>query len=262
MNSIVILLVVLYMIAAVQHEKILLRDVTTLLLRSGEYTTSRRTSPVPQLECVSGRKDYTSAAVLCHNSGFDGSDVIWKCQDDDLPYDMKFEFAEVQCEGYDYPDDPYILKGSCGLRYSLKHQGRHQSSGYYHGSTTPGSNSGAGYLVLLAFVVLCVFLCMCSGGNVARNPDAPPPYMNDGYNNHSGWGSGWGWGRPRRTTGMQGGGFWTGMGLGGALGYGAAAARNNNRRTGGWGSGMSSHTRTAPSSSRSGGTTHARTSRR
>lgn len=27
---------------------------------------------------------------------------------------------QVGCEGYDYPDDPFILKGSCQLVYSLK----------------------------------------------------------------------------------------------------------------------------------------------
>jgi hypothetical protein len=27
---------------------------------------------------------------------------------------------EVVCEGYDYPDDPYILQGSCGLEYRVE----------------------------------------------------------------------------------------------------------------------------------------------
>ena len=28
--------------------------------------------------------------------------------------------VNVICEGYDYPDDPYILAGSCGLEYTLE----------------------------------------------------------------------------------------------------------------------------------------------
>ena len=32
----------------------------------------------------------------------------------------RFGSVEVVCEGYDYPDDPYILKGSCGLEYTLE----------------------------------------------------------------------------------------------------------------------------------------------
>ena len=27
----------------------------------------------------------------------------------------RFGKVEVYCEGYDYPDDPYILRGSCGV---------------------------------------------------------------------------------------------------------------------------------------------------
>jgi len=34
--------------------------------------------------------------------------------------------VNVLCEGYDYPEDPYILAGSCGLEYTLEltQQGR------------------------------------------------------------------------------------------------------------------------------------------
>lgn len=29
--------------------------------------------------------------------------------------DYRFGRMEVNCEGYNYPDDPYILVGSCGV---------------------------------------------------------------------------------------------------------------------------------------------------
>lgn len=34
--------------------------------------------------------------------------------------DSAYTFGEIEvvCEGYDYPDDPYILAGSCGVRNS------------------------------------------------------------------------------------------------------------------------------------------------
>lgn len=28
----------------------------------------------------------------------------------------RFGSVDVVCEGYDYPEDPYTLKGSCGVR--------------------------------------------------------------------------------------------------------------------------------------------------
>ena len=56
--------------------------------------------------------------VQCYNRGWDGQDVQWECKTD-MEGDFRFGSVEVVCEGFDYPDDPYILKGSCGLEYTL-----------------------------------------------------------------------------------------------------------------------------------------------
>lgn len=29
--------------------------------------------------------------------------------------------VDISCEGYSYPEDPYILAGSCGIKYELNH---------------------------------------------------------------------------------------------------------------------------------------------
>jgi hypothetical protein len=42
----------------------------------------------------------------------------WTCET--LDSDVVFAKADVSCEGYDYPTDPFILAGSCGLEYHLK----------------------------------------------------------------------------------------------------------------------------------------------
>ena len=55
--------------------------------------------------------------VQCYNRGSDGEDIQWECKTEmDSAY--KFGRISVSCEGYSYPDDPYILKGSCGVRIS------------------------------------------------------------------------------------------------------------------------------------------------
>ena len=33
--------------------------------------------------------------------------------------DFNNMIVQVGCEGYDYPDDPYVLAGSCGLEYTI-----------------------------------------------------------------------------------------------------------------------------------------------
>ncbi|CAB3996411.1 store-operated calcium entry-associated regulatory factor, partial [Paramuricea clavata] len=48
----------------------------------------------------------------------------------------RFGKIDVNCEGYDYPTDPYILRGSCGLEYTIEltDEGRaKQGSSDYHG---------------------------------------------------------------------------------------------------------------------------------
>ena len=92
-------------------EKTLLRDLFSLSL-------TVHLLPSMQLECVGGSAgchSYRPRVVQCRNVGFDGYDVQWQCTADmDAAY--RFGRVEVSCEGYDNPDDPYILRGSCGVR--------------------------------------------------------------------------------------------------------------------------------------------------
>ena len=96
-----------------------LQDVKVLTLRAGEMTTGRRVSPLPQLQCVGGSgagHGHEPSMVQCHNMGWDGQDVNWQCKAE-LDSRVKFGKMEVICEGYDYPEDESILRGSCGLEY-------------------------------------------------------------------------------------------------------------------------------------------------
>ena len=181
--------------AAAASDRILLNDVQTITLKRGEMTTGRRSSPLPQIECVSGsavpcQGKYLPESVQCKNVGTDGVDVQWECNAD-LPSDTKFGLAEVNCEGYYYPRDPYVLVGSCQLRYNLKFRDRAAASLPVNRRPPAHSNSGvgAGGLILAALGLLALSSC--------------------GTNNGTG-----------------GPGFWTGLGLG-AL---AAGARRSRRR--------------------------------
>ncbi|KAJ7352733.1 Store-operated calcium entry-associated regulatory factor [Desmophyllum pertusum] len=103
------------------NDKIRLTDVIVVTLHPGKMTNSRRTHPVPQLKCVGGMTDcsaFTPSVVHCLNIGSDGSDVQWECP---TYMNNRYKFGEiaVNCEGYDYPDDPYVLEGSCWLEYTI-----------------------------------------------------------------------------------------------------------------------------------------------
>ncbi|CAM9320855.1 unnamed protein product [Ectocarpus sp. 13 AM-2016] len=99
--------------------RILLDAVKVITLHDAKDTAGRRSAPVPQLVCRGGCQEWAPEVVQCYNMGSDGTDAAWKCEAN-MPDDYSFSSVEVSCEGYDYPDDPYILKDSCQLIYTLR----------------------------------------------------------------------------------------------------------------------------------------------
>ncbi|KAI8929912.1 hypothetical protein BC831DRAFT_389569, partial [Entophlyctis helioformis] len=94
--------------------KVKLADVKALTLHRDRMTTARRTSAIPQLACVGGDacRDFVPRVIQCTNQGSDGrGDFSWKCEADMDDY-YRFGETTVACEGYAYPDDPYVLAGS------------------------------------------------------------------------------------------------------------------------------------------------------
>ncbi|KAG0374644.1 hypothetical protein BGX24_010150, partial [Mortierella sp. AD032] len=203
------------------HKKVLLRDVQTLTLHQGRMTTGRRESPVPQVKCVGGNAcgDFEPEVVQCTNAGFDGEDVQWKCQAD-LPDNMRFGQLDVFCEGFAHRDDPFVLKGSCGLEYKLQYtniRDNYRGGGEYS-FKNPTFNEWSrrakrqSWIELIYFgtwfsvagLILYSFLknCFQHYREDARNDDPPPPYRasgghggggggNGGGGGGNNWGSGW-----------------------------------------------------------------------
>lgn len=219
-----------------KHEKVLMKDVTALTLRKGEMTTGRRSSPVPQLQCV-GYCPYEPDVVQCTVTGYNAMEPQWKC-DAEFEGDYKMGRIEVVCEGYDYPDDPYILKGSCGLEYSVERRSGsryHGSAGYGQDREASSSGSSLAWLFIIG-IVLWVGYSMFTrpaatgygGGGAPYGGGGGAPYGGGGapYGGGGGGGGGYGYGpgcggTPGAGLGGAGGGpgFWSGMATGGLMGY-------------------------------------------
>lgn len=230
----------------------LLEKVEALTLQEDELTTGRRSSPVKQLTCLSGCRDVFPSTVLCKNKGSDGVDVNWACEAD-LPDGLSFGTMDVSCEGFDYPDDPYILRGSCGLAFSLKGKVRRASgntnyggsaggSAYKHdydtsySSTSSGSSWGTwlmyGIIMIIVYTIFKAFFRRTDSGGGGGGGGGPPPYQPPGFGsgNQGGYGSGYGSGGysgpdcsapppPPQNNGFFGGNFWSGIAAGSLLSW-------------------------------------------
>jgi hypothetical protein len=244
---------------SVPKNAVLLSSISTLTLRAGKQTSARRSSPIPQAACIGPPevcKLYTVDIIRCTNAGsdYDLEDVQWTCTAE-LPEEFKFGSTDVSCEGYTSSDDPYVLKGSCGVEYRLLLTEKGEEKyGRYVGNNGKTSDDGettsdlikALFLIIFLVVLLLIVSSFCStfrnglgggrpttfgggggGGGGGWNDDPPPPYD---------------YGYPPRTTkrsyfSTRGSevrreqwrpGFWTGALGGTAAGY--MAGRRNRAR--------------------------------
>jgi len=162
-------------------KKVKLKDVDVLTLYQGKMTNGRRSSPVPQLSCKGGTAgcgSFVPEVVQCYNRGSDGLDIQWECKTD---MDTKFRFGKisVSCEGYDYPEDPFILAGSCGLDYTIDRVGA-TNTGYNTGSNSyssyqaPKSSTSTDddWEINWVFVAIVCIICWAMWKNVTdENPN-------------------------------------------------------------------------------------------
>lgn len=219
-----------------KRDRVRIRDVETLTLYSDQWTSSRRSSPVKQLTCIGGPCNRAPThTVQCYNRGFDGNDVQWECKAE-LPSNYKFGRLEVSCEGYDYPEDDYILVGSCGLEYTIVEASKTSSSYFpssytktYDDSSDSGGSSMLTILMVLGAAVGLYFYLRPSNTQAPTdtgsrtwntNPSAPPPppgFRPDFYGtSHT---STTGTSTSSSSSRSDGPGFFSGMAAGSFLGY-------------------------------------------
>ncbi|KAK4043504.1 transmembrane protein [Parachaetomium inaequale] len=264
-------------LAARPKNAVLLSEVQSLTLRSPLKTTARRVSAIPQLKCVSPlplcRLTPTIQTMRCTNAGasYTSQDIAWSCTAT-LPSTLRLDSTEVICEGYSSPDDAYVLKGSCGVEYTLAltDEGREKYPHLVGSKTKEGGLDWAGFffwVLFIAVVGVIVYAALIeardgvdNNNNTNNNRRRP----GGGGGGGGGWGPGGGgggggggrWNDPpppypdpkpssSSASGSWSPGFWTGLATGSAAGYAAGnrGQRNNgqnNGGSGGWGSGSGS----------------------
>ncbi|KAI0749955.1 hypothetical protein C8Q80DRAFT_656568 [Daedaleopsis nitida] len=175
-----------------------LSKIKSLTFYSDRDTLSRRGTPIPQLTCVGKPcRVYQPQAVRCTNFGGSGTDVDWKCEAD-LPDSLRFGKVQVSCEGWNGPGDTHVMKGSCGLEYTLV-----QIPGSLRGGDDPAyparlsrwlqdlREDPTAFVFMLLWVavfalLLYNFLKSCCGAR-ARTPRGPAPGAPPPRRFGSGW---------------------------------------------------------------------------
>ncbi|KAK9468427.1 hypothetical protein V1512DRAFT_204290 [Lipomyces arxii] len=209
-------------------------------------TKGRRVKPILQLKLVGGSAKglYEVDVMQCRNMGSgDGGpeDVQWKCTAD-VPGYFKLGRTDVICEGYNNPDDPYILRGSCGVEYTLQlteaGKAKYNRGGKsYYDEHDPGS----GLLTMIMFVVIVVGLAyglshLCAetpvtttrgprrspwfgnffGGGDGNDGGPPPPPPYSPYDGRGGGGGKQFSAAQQSQYEQWRPGFWSGLGAGAA----------------------------------------------
>ncbi|KAA0187695.1 putative Transmembrane protein [Fasciolopsis buskii] len=149
--------------SSVTAKRVLLRDITALTFARGQNTHSRRSNAIPQLKCIGGSAyrewDAYPSVAQCYNRGYDGQDVQWECRAE-LPKSVFLGRVRVSCEGYDYPDDPYILSGSCGLEYELEYTGKKRHNRFFSRHIL-GSSDNIKYAAIFGLLGLAALIWYC-----------------------------------------------------------------------------------------------------
>ena len=184
MSSIIVILSVIVLAYAQQTPiSVHLSNVHTETFHRGMHTTGRRTTPITQLQCTQNCVHaWKINTVQCTNVGENSvGEFQWKCVTDEMPTGMNFGHLTVECEGFNYPGDSNILKGSCGLKYELigYPSTGYQSSDYVTRTTYShdGIDFVAGVVIIGMFIAFCVLLCCCTGSSpYVSTYDYPTPY--------------------------------------------------------------------------------------
>ena len=207
---------------AMAHTSIPIKDVEVLTLQAGKMTTGRRASPVLQQECTGPRYlcKNRPESIQCWNTGYDGLDANWECKGE-LENGVKFGKMNVQCEGYEYRDDPNILAGSCGLEYTL------DTTRTDYKKTRDEGGDFLGFMVIM-FIFFGFISCLCDTCDTSNHRRHRYRYDGDGYGYRGSSSDFWSGAAAGYSVGRSSGGFGSGSsGWGGNSGWSGGSSMSS-----------------------------------
>ena len=146
------------------NDRVLLSDVESLLFQTNQMTTGRRSIPVQQMSCSGWNCRKGPDSIMCKNKGMTDNDIVWECTGHGLTPGYVMKGATVSCEGYSNSNDPYILRGSCGVTYNIEKDHSYQepvttsttTTSTHYIDTNPYTNGGDFQFFLFMLVLSIV----------------------------------------------------------------------------------------------------------
>jgi hypothetical protein len=155
-------------------DRILLKNVPSIILYPNTTTAFKRSQPVQQLICNSGC-NFIPSSVTCRNIGTLGEKVLWNCIPSGLLPGCELINSEMSCEGYDYEQDPYVVNGSCGIIYDVVCKNKNTS--------TPTSIKAFIIAFSVVLTLLVIVACICVVCFKKRNKsEYSPIYIHRKFN--------------------------------------------------------------------------------
>uniref|UniRef100_A0A7S1KQ91 Store-operated calcium entry-associated regulatory factor n=1 Tax=Percolomonas cosmopolitus TaxID=63605 RepID=A0A7S1KQ91_9EUKA len=106
-------------------KRILESDITDLELSASRRAKCQRACPAPpQIQCNPNFGETCQHGIThahCVNEGSDSKGhVKWRCAHNAHLKKVALSRVHISCEGWNGPDDDYVLDGSCALEYGLR----------------------------------------------------------------------------------------------------------------------------------------------
>ena len=139
-NLSIVLALLLHCCEGRHYRRVLLDDVTRLSLNSATQIV-RYNQVVSQMICVAGPEAHRPSVMHCER---EAPDCEWVC-DANLHPNYRLGVVRIVCEGYDSPEDRYVVEGSCGAAYT-----------YMYHPPPPGDYGVIDYVRDAVLLILCV----------------------------------------------------------------------------------------------------------
>lgn len=114
----------MWLLALLAFTRVFRGSLRQITMTTGKPTTSKKGEVHNQVECYSDPRqicaEYGPKAIRCNNSNpANHPDPKWNCEPIDWSIRHQIVESQINCEGWDKPDDSYVVQDSCYIKIRM-----------------------------------------------------------------------------------------------------------------------------------------------